>query len=65
MGADLRNQTLVAAAVAKKEGFQNTYKALIEIVRGLDQCDIAETSCSRNAPKKRISHEKVVSLGVT
>jgi len=41
MTASIRNQTLVAAAVAKQQGFENTYNALIEIVRSLnDSTDV-------------------------
>ena len=44
MHAELRNQTLVAAAAAKHEGFENTYAALIDLVKELDRPKDAATS---------------------
>ena len=34
--AELKNRTLVAAALAKQKGFMHTYDALIAIVQGLE-----------------------------
>lgn len=31
---ELRNQTLVAAELAKQSGFEHTYRALMDLVRG-------------------------------
>jgi hypothetical protein len=36
MNNELRNQTLVAASVAKQNGFEHTYEALINIIRLMD-----------------------------
>ncbi|WP_299734006.1 hypothetical protein [uncultured Tateyamaria sp.] len=44
MESELRNQTLVAAAAAKQQGFENTYRALIEIVRELENSKVAVAS---------------------
>jgi hypothetical protein len=34
MTNELRNQTLVAAELAKQSGFEHTYRALMDLVRG-------------------------------
>lgn len=44
MQSELRNQTLVAAAAAKHQGFENLYNALIAIVKEMDAKQDAPTS---------------------
>lgn len=48
MDKELRNRTLVAASVAKQNGFDNTYEALIELVREMEKSTVAENSFGPN-----------------
>lgn len=39
---DMQNRALVAAAVAKQSGFDETYKALLEVIRQLEEITLSQ-----------------------
>jgi len=44
INSELRNRTLVAAEIARQEGFRHTYEALLEIASKLEQIPIVSQS---------------------
>jgi hypothetical protein len=49
MNNELKNQTLVAASVARSSGFEHTYEALINIVKMLEKDSQIEFPVSASA----------------
>lgn len=39
---DMQNRALVAAAVARQSGFEETYQALLEIIRQLEKIEVSK-----------------------
>lgn len=66
MDKELINQTLVAASVAKQSGFDNTYEALIELVRELERSTAGTSLFSQdstvNLMPPKSTHENPFSL---
>jgi exonuclease VII small subunit len=49
MYSEIRNQIIAAASVAKLAGFDNTYKALIELIKEIESADLDSTSSFETA----------------
>lgn len=56
MSAELKNKVIVAASAAKIAGFENTYEALLDILRALKGTSVEHGTSTSDVPTQSHIH---------